>query len=414
MLLSVLDYPDSSGHPDIQAALDAADDGDRIYLPAGAYSRAVNASWTVTKSVEIYGDGPGRTGDTSGTSLQRTDSGSSPILAISPPQGSTEVGQVHIRGIKIVGPTPGTVPPPAAGPTALKCTLPTNGRIRSLRLDRVVVDAVIGPGLGLDASPGNLENVSMTSCYATHVLGLGVTVKNVGIVRLSRGGGGACSGGWLRAEASAVAMYVIECEGDGLGPASQGPMLLLSCSIAHVESCRYESFYNATIPTGLEFKNCGGAALALCNSFVKADLPVMATTGIKVSSASAGDNCPVTILSNNFIRIYGIDPTPGAMVDVTSSHQGCVVVPQFNDARATFAHASEIKLPGFPNKGLFAAPSIPSRNTLSLFAGLIIPSGPVLPASSVQNGILYFIQSADGEDLYVRINGAWRRVVVSG
>ena len=75
----------------------------------------------------------------------------------------------------------------------------------------------------------------------------------------------------------------------------------------------------------------------------------------------------------------------------------------------------QIKLPGSPNGGLFSVPTIASRG-LPLpnngLAGMIIPSGPILPTASVQNGMLFFLKFVDEEEnLYIRINNAWRRAV---
>lgn len=429
MLLNVKDYPS------VQAALDAAAEGDRIYFPGNGagtvYSPPPSAAWKITKSLELFGDGPGEPGSTLGTSLKRVNASNLAIFEITPAAGSTELGSVVIRGMKLFRPNLDST---ASGePSAIKCTVPSGGRIRSLQLDRIIVNLSSGGsgdgvGIDLNASPGVLDNLSMTSCYVTGLPGYGVKLKRVGLARLNQGGGGNCTRGLLRAEASGVFAVVQEAEGDGLSPqADQAGMRLESCTIAHVEACRYERYYKATVPTGLEFRNCAGAVLASCNSFVKGNeldpanpppsgtIPTTSTIGIKVAGTTSADNCPAVILTNNFIRVFGQTASPGAMVDVANSNQGCVVFPQFDDGSNTVVIPGSIKLPGYPNKGLVAWPTIASRGFQpqdNRFAGMIIPSGNSLPTVGVQNGMLFCWQEAVGiYSFYIRINGAWRKAV---
>lgn len=429
MLLNVKDFPS------VQAALDAAAEGDRIYLPGNGagtvYSPPPTSAWKITKSLEIFGDGPGEPGSERGTSLKRGSASNLPIFEITPAAGSSELGTVVIRGMKLFRPS---VDSTSSGePLAIKCTVPSGGRIRSLQLDRIVVNlasGATGDGVGLDlnASPGMLDNLSMTSCYVTGLPGFGIKLKRVGLARLNQGGGGKCTRGLLRAEASGVYASIQEAEGDGLSPqADQAGMRLESCTIAHVEACRYEAYYKATIPTGLEFRNCAGAVLANCNSFVKGSevdpvnppppgtIPTTSSIGIKVAGSTSADNCPAVILTNNFIRIFGQVSSPGAMVDVANSNQGCVVFPQFDDGQNAVVIPGSIKLPGYPNKGLVAWPTIASRGFQpqdNRFAGMIIPSGSSLPTVGVQNGMLFCWQAELGiYSLYVRINNAWRKAV---
>ena len=103
------------------------------------------------------------------------------------------------------------------------------------------------------------------------------------------------------------------------------------------------------------------------------------------------------------------------MVDVANSNQGCVVFPQFDDGQNAVVIPGSIKLPGYPNKGLVAWPTIASRGFQpqdNRFAGMIIPSGSSLPTVGVQNGMLFCWQAELGiYSLYVRINNAWRKAV---
>ena len=106
MLLNVKDFPS------VQAALDAAAEGDRIYLPGNGagtvYSPPPTSAWKITKSLEIFGDGPGEPGSERGTSLKRGSASNLPIFEITPAAGSSELGTVVIRGMKLFRPSPKT------------------------------------------------------------------------------------------------------------------------------------------------------------------------------------------------------------------------------------------------------------------------------------------------------------------
>ena len=66
MVHYVVDYPD------VQSALDAAADGDRVYIPAGEW-QAPEGGWKIRKSLEVFGDGQGHPRNSSGTTLRTLD-----------------------------------------------------------------------------------------------------------------------------------------------------------------------------------------------------------------------------------------------------------------------------------------------------------------------------------------------------
>ena len=421
MLLNVLDFPPAASAVGVQAAFDAASNGDRIYFPAGwIYSPPANMAWKVTKSLEIFGDGPGRAGSKSGTWLTRSGlSPDSPIFEFTPAAGASDLGPVFLHDLQFLGKDPVSQPTPDLSP--LKCTLSSTQRIQSLRIERVVLINARGPALALDASPGTIDMLTLKYVFVSGALigssinsGLGIMLKNVSLARLDRCGGGENVSGWLKAESCGVSLYVTETEHNATDSnATQGEVLLQSCTIAHVDSCRFERFYEGPKRLALEFVNVGGAALAMCNSFVKPNTAVT-STGIKITGIAASDNVPVSVFPNNFIRVYG-DSTSGGMVDALTSHQGCVIFPQFDAAESQGVPSVEgqIKLPSPLKDGLMAIPQIPRSGPLAnATAGLIVPSGASLPTTSVQNGMLFYRRTPiDDEDLYVRINGAWRRIV---
>lgn len=106
MLLNALDYPS------VQASLDAARDGDRVYLPRTRRPYVVPPSgWVIRASIMIYGDGP----TTRGTMIVPSMCDEHPnvdLFLVKPPPGLHEM-TVVIADLRVVTPADGS--PAAVG-----------------------------------------------------------------------------------------------------------------------------------------------------------------------------------------------------------------------------------------------------------------------------------------------------------
>ena len=101
LLLNILDYPDP------QAAIDAAMDGDRVYFPGTRVYEAPSGGWIISKSLELFGDGPGAPDAISGSVL-RPFSGPSEdvdnhIFRLSPVNGTDGTTQLYIHDLRLTG-----------------------------------------------------------------------------------------------------------------------------------------------------------------------------------------------------------------------------------------------------------------------------------------------------------------------
>src|SRR5947207_797085 len=80
MLLNVLDFPDPG------TALLCAQHGDRMYLPGGFTFEAPPDGWTLNKSLELFGDGPGDIYPTDNNITKYNGTIMTPTSAIAGPQ----------------------------------------------------------------------------------------------------------------------------------------------------------------------------------------------------------------------------------------------------------------------------------------------------------------------------------------
>jgi hypothetical protein len=144
-------------YPTLQAAVDAAHDGDTITLPPGTYAGGV----TVDVSVKIFGAGPGRT----------IIDGGGPVLTLGVPDADTEP-TIAIEGVTVTGGHTvgnllpfrskggGIYIPRAAGPSTGATVTIRNSVIRN---NSVGSAEIVDPGPGAccpfsDASGGGISN----------------------------------------------------------------------------------------------------------------------------------------------------------------------------------------------------------------------------------------------------------------
>ncbi len=395
MLLNVFDY-----HMRLEEALDAAADGDRIYLPRGTYHAPANG-WKVTKAVEIFGDGPGQANDWSGTTLNGNDANSD-VLVIAPPVNTT-LGSISIHDIKIKQPSPLGQ---RFGKSGISCVMSDPGQaIESLRLARVVVQNLTGNAFSLDPGSGVIRSLSIALCGAIGCAGYGFSIKNVLLARVALCASGGNDMGGLKIDSSGAAVHLYLSGGDAVSAsATQGQVLFSSCPVAHMEGADCEGFGLATKKLACEFRACCGAAAFVAN-FCNASDSGVSETALLISAAGVNAPAgPTTVLGNWF----GVEDH---LISVDASAKGVVVLGQGQ----TYGVTGTIELPGDlsqTNGGLWGAPYIRRTATPSdAVTGFIIPSRAGFPISPLQNGMLVY-DSVDGA-LAARINGIWKYISTS-
>lgn len=310
MLINVLDYGGN-----VTAALAAAQNGDRIYIPSStvAYAAPYDAmatgggpGWVIDKSLEIFGDGAGPVGNNqAGTTLLATG-----IAVFTLRPASDSPINVFIHDLKLS--TNGT------GARGIDCSLIDSGnRVDTLRVERVRAAAFPGVAYNLDPGEGSLGYVNLHGAFSGSANGgYGYILSGVEQAALTLCGGYAAAGSF-RIVSSSVALNSSGGQGDAFGgtgppptlpPATQGSLYLEKCPIAHVESCWFEDaqkMYGSTIVNCI---GCAGAVLIAATSFLAGDSP-KGLTGLQFQN-SDDVNWPcgaICILPNNFSHIRHLD-----------------------------------------------------------------------------------------------------------
>jgi len=394
MLLNVMDYAS------VQAAIDAAADGDRIYLPAlrSKYRAPFGGGFKIKKSLEIFGDGPGANDDDTGTTIEPASS-SDDVFQID--STSLPIASVFIHDLKIKSSSPST-----KGRYGITCVTGPHA-IESIRIERVGVfdlgEDLAEHGFDFDGGTAYIGRVSIVASGARGCAGLGLLLEKVQHARVVNCNiNGNLGGGALGIE-SGAAFYASGLDDNATDAgATRGQLGFSNCQIARVDACHFENFDK---PGGDERRriacdidSSGGGAVLGGNSFGIRNPPAVDATGILVRASGNG---PVTILPNRLKRVKN-------MVVVDSGAADCVVLPQLDDQRGPLDQGT-ITLPGPPNDGLIGSPTI-RRLPATLpnaFAGLIVPSGPTDPTTGSLPGMLFYNTTLG---LRVRKAAAWKTV----
>lgn len=108
MLPNVLDFPS------VEAALAAAQDGDRVYFPGTGSPYLVplgtdSSGWVVNRSLELFGDGRGTPSSTRATILVAQSGSDNHVLALDATGAQPDAGglrslaNVYIHDLRILG-----------------------------------------------------------------------------------------------------------------------------------------------------------------------------------------------------------------------------------------------------------------------------------------------------------------------
>ena len=174
MLINVLDYPS------VQAALTAARNGDRVYMPSlsapqpnypGPAYQAPAGGWVIDKTLEIFGDGTGDIDLDTGTTIRPDNVGGvdDTVFTI---KAKTQFP--HLHDLKIRGSA-------AARGTkhAIYCDA-TAGIVNALRIERVIVKLHSGDGFHLVGGANSyIDGMTLTDCNAGSCRGAGFWLDRV-------------------------------------------------------------------------------------------------------------------------------------------------------------------------------------------------------------------------------------------
>jgi len=390
--INALQYTETQSpfNANLQAALNAAADGDRIYLPSPQVYVAPAGALRIRKRIELYGDGPG-TADSPGTVIV-PHAPDEDVLVIEPGVGE-DLANLYLHDFRIDGQT--------IGRDGIRCASDATRKISQLNVERVVATSLRGLGfslLGVNGNVGAIVQPRLFECVASDCAGGGASLRYAFLASVTHsrfqhnGTSGQATFG-LRAEQSGVAVYACVLDGN---EGTEGQMWLVDCHIARVDACRLREFALGASPSAaITLTRCPGAVVGGC--YFELSSAVAGSVGIDVfSDALAG---PLLILPNRFKGVQSLVQLGTASLrDI----RGAVVLPQFDDGTS-----GTVLLPQDTNRGLTAVPHVyrPSGHQL---AGLILPenfpSGD--PTGNVSDGMLAY----DSAKRIRARSGTWKTV----
>lgn len=136
MMHNVLDYPTPKD------AFAAAADGDSVYFPGTKTYEAPPEGWQVTKSLEIYGNGPGDPPTSCGTTLKpNSATGTTRDVFHLVPGDHAALANVEFRDLAIQG--------SGAPGTAIRYLASGSSKLSDIRITRVVISSMGSEGISL-------------------------------------------------------------------------------------------------------------------------------------------------------------------------------------------------------------------------------------------------------------------------
>lgn len=413
MLLNALDYAG------LQEALDAAQDGDRIYVPSGVWRTPNTGAFRVSKSVEIFGDGAGAAAGQTGTVFVPSAAGMD-VFSVEP--GLAELRRVYFHNFKIDYNVDDPLNPirPRRG---ISCDTPASvGTVRceGLFILNTISDAIHVVG----SNAGVIEQVAVFACTCGGaggggLGGFGAYISYVRRLTTLRSEFGACVAGGIYCDNGCASLYAtgFELNGDASATApaiAMRSLHLKTCDIAVVESCRFENFYYGSPAVACRIEQCRGAVQAVAGLFILGNIPPATTPSVRFGIEVTAGSGPVTVLENYFARVspHLIAMDPSALGVYVSSQR------DFVENGTTYTEGN-VLLPGLgSNGGMLAAPFVrrsfirPDGSDPDDRVGVLCPAmfTDGGPTGVTQDGMLYF--EVDTGELKARIQGQWRVIVV--
>lgn len=385
MQLNVLDYAS------VQAALDAADDGDRIYFP-GLQRYTTTTGWAIPKRLTLFGDGPGSWTSGSGSILVSSHA-TAPLFAI-----ASGVSGVEIRDMQLLG--PGGI----GSSAGILCLASPSHQTQDISLSRLFIADFPGHGIDLSwptISTGTLSRVSIDDCVVKNCGGAGINLLNVLLAHLA-----ACQlignqKNGIAATGGSNAIYNCTFDGNSLlaswsqaANPKEGNLKLDACLMSRVDACRFTNLQAGNVQKGCVVATSGPAILGPC--YFDATTPGN-TRGIELLSGVG----PVNVFSNRFKNIK-------QLVVVNAGAIQTVVMAQLSETAA--AGTATVSLPS-PNGGMFGGAHV-IRNGALAGTGMIVPSGTALPAApQAIPGTLFYNSQANEMKICVAAN-VWKTIQV--
>lgn len=406
-MISVFDFLDSQGNPNVQAALDAAQDGDAVYLPGARVYQAPADGWIISKRIEFFGDGPGKKDGYLGTVLVAGASGG-PVIVLDAPNGQ-DLTNIHLHDFQITRPKGQSGRYGGDGIHYVPPVPPNSKKVSQLNIERVAVFHLQGSAFSFrGANPSNsaIVDLHMMDCIAEDCALYGLDIKNgfgTNLMHCLFKGNGKSG---VRAEEGGIALYQCMSDGNTWAETSDAEASLhfLNCHTARVEACRLLNF---TIGAGFGIlkKACtclsaaagaSGGALVIGGCYFEIASGAPNGIGVHVPGLRPQDG-PVLVLPNRFFRVT-------TLVDLGADVTGSVVFPQFDESTGA------VVLPNSPNVGLFAVPHV-NRPGVNDISGTVVPtafSGD--PTLNLENGTIAWNDDTGVKKLHVRQAGNWKQV----
>ncbi len=290
-LRDVRDYPSPA------AAIAAAADGDRIYFPSPGPYVAPPGGWRISKSLELFGDGPGDGTIAGASSIVPDASGNAFVL-----DSTVTLVNIALHDLLVVG---------AAGakgrraPVRLTQSDLGTHTLSGLRIERVEFVAVAGDAILLDGGARNaIMQVSITDCEINSAGGNGVTLRNTPVTSLRGGYIHDCRGFGLYGEAAlGVRLFGVAFEHNQLEGRSNDQDSQLRLKLCHgftVIGGHFEEFSSVSRParTAITIENCRGGQLS-SNVFMKNAARISGSRGILIHGASQD----IDVGSNSYWRV---------------------------------------------------------------------------------------------------------------
>lgn len=436
MLLNVLDFPDSmvGGFDPLSAALLAATDGDRIYLPGGQAYVAPPGGWIVDKCIELFGDGPGNAYapalQARGTILMpHSASTSDHVLVLThkdPPPNVPQNSQSTLEGVYLHDfaiRTSGATREGGDGIRFVSIRTPNsppqypNGIDRKLTRSRIERVAVVNVGLngftfiGASAGNGAANNLLLANCCALQCGGWGCDLRLAfGIL---------ITGTRLAANSSgAVNLFTSElvlsgCVFEGVG--STGASALVAASDAQqlrIAACSFSQF--ASSPSGVALEIVDQAGPCIVSGCVFDAGAAVGAIGIRITT-SLFTLGTVGLLTNRFVNVTtAIVANPTATLDRTYALH---VWPQFGTPlQPGTGDGAAIVLPTIRGNATFGVPNVNDINVARVTA-MQIPELMTNPIVNLQDGHLVYITdptaSPPVDKLRLYAGGMWHDVSLS-
>lgn len=397
---SALDYPD------VQSALDACSDGDRLHLPArrvdGAPApyRAPRGGWIVRTSVEIYGDGMGLAGDHSGTSVTPF-SLSDPVFVLKPPLRHLYMHDLKIRNDR----TPQRRHPGNHGVT---CTTEPGEKATNITVERVLLS-----NLGDDAFHFEAANASdaaiiflrIKDCEASNNGGSGLYVRNA-VSTIVDGGyfAGNMNFGAYVETSGGTDFRSVAFEGNNKAPVDEAStdfdvqLRLKSSHAFTIDGCHFETFDEdprlGVRKTAVTVEECYGGRISA--STFGNDTTVPGSRGIFIVSGSKA----IHVGPNHWSHVEKL-----VEIRPDDRNTNCVIMPQAVQHYDP-AHPPRVVIPDEDRAGNFAfMPTFPTSN---VGAGVLLPRTTTAMRDSMEGRSGLVVYNSDEGRLNVHDGRAWQ------